>query len=238
MAAKRSNKKFFLGITVAVLLPLLFYFITNELSKNKVKMPRYYRVDRVDTVQAGGKVKLDTVYHHISDLELTNQFGQKVSLNKDFKGKILVIDFFFTTCPSICPKLTGNMRLLQASFRKDPKKEARLDTNVQFISITVNPERDSFPVMRAYADRFGVNHDSWSFLTGDKRVIYNFARNELGVTTGPGDGGAEDFIHTDRFVLVDKDRFIRGYYKGTSDSEARNCADDIVLLTMEWKHKK
>ena len=130
------------------------------------------------------------------------------------------------------------MKLLQKSFRKDPKKEASLDTVVQFISITVTPERDSFQALRKYADHNGVNHDNWSFLTGDKKTIYDFARNELNVSTGPGDGGADDFIHTDRFVLIDKDRFIRGYYKGTSDSEARKCADDIVLLTMEWKHVK
>src|ERR1035438_6761887 len=121
---------------------------------------------------------------------------------------MLVIDFFFTTCPSICPLLSANMRKLQASYKKDPKKEASLDTVVQFISITVNPERDSFQVMRAYADRFGVNHDHWWFLTGDKKTIYNFARNELKVTVGPGDGGADDFIHTEKIVLLDKDRFI------------------------------
>ncbi len=201
-------------------------------------MPGYYHMESIDSQQSGGNMKIDTLYHRISNLILTNQFGQKISLDSDLKGKILVIDFFFTTCASICPKLTGNMKLLQKSFRKDPKKEASLDTVVQFISITVTPERDSFQALRKYADHYGVNHDNWSFLTGDKKTIYDFARNELNVSTGPGDGGADDFIHTDRFVLIDKDRFIRGYYKGTSDSEARKCADDIVLLTMEWKHVK
>ena len=200
-------------------------------------MPGYYRIEKTGAQQAGEDSKGDTVYHRVSDLTLTNQFGQQVSLDKDFKGKILVIDFFFTNCTSICPRLTTSMKLLQTSFRKDPKKEANLDTVVQFISITVDPERDSFQVLRSYADRFGVNHDNWSFLTGDKRTIYNFARNELGVSTGPGDGGADDFIHTEKFVLIDKDRFIRGYYNGTQDTDARKCADDMVLLTMEWKHK-
>lgn len=238
MTEKRSNKKFFLGIAVAVLLPLSFYFVTKKLSDGKVKMPGYYRAENVGTKTVNGKTVADTIYHRISNLRLTNQFGQQVGLNTDLKGKILVINFFFTSCNATCPTLTKSMKLLQTSFRKDPRKEASLDTIVQFVSITVNPEVDSFPAMRSYADRFGVNHDTWSFLTGDKRTIYNFARNELGVTTGPGDGGADDFIHTDQFVLIDRDRNIRGYYSGLQDTSMRKCADDIVLLNMEWKHRK
>ena len=130
------------------------------------------------------------------------------------------------------------MHQLQTSFRKDSKKEASLDTIVQFISITVDPVRDSFQALRAYADRFGANHDKWWFLTGDKKVIYNYIRNELGIATGPGDGGADDFIHTEKFVLLDKDRQIRGYYNGLNDTEVRKCADDVVLLTLENKHRK
>jgi protein SCO1/2 len=234
MSEKKSNIGFLLGIAVAVLLPLSFYLITAQLSKGKVNMPKYYRVDSV----TGGKDAPDTFYHHISDLVLTNQLGQAVDLNTMLKGKILVFDFFFTSCNSTCPELTKHMKLLQTSFKKDPKKEASLDTVVQFISITVNPERDSFQLLRSYADHYGANHDNWWFLTGDKRTIYNFARQQLGLTTGPGDGGAEDFIHSEQFVLVDKERFIRGYYNGTQDTDVRKCADDIVLLTIEWKHRK
>ncbi len=235
MAEKRSNKKFFLGIAVAALLPLFCYLITKNISeKNMVKMPGQYRIERVDANNG----KPDTIYHQVSELTLTNQFGHQVSLNKDYKNKILVIDFFFTTCNSTCPQLTRSMKLLQTSFRKNPKKETSLDSIVQFISITVNPERDSFQALRAYADHYGVNHDTWTFLTGDKPTIYNFARNELGVSTGPGDGGAEDFIHSEQLVLIDKDRIVRGYYSGLNDTAVRKCADDIVLLNMEWKHKK
>ena len=238
MTQKKSNKKIFLALVVAVLLPLSFYLVTNELSKGKVRMPRYYLIDKVDTSVVNGKQQIDTVYHQVADIELTNQLGEKVWLNKSLKGKAVVIDFFFTTCPSICPRLSKNMQLLQTSFKKDPKKEASLDTIVQFISMTVNPEHDSFRVLRDYADRFGANHDHWWFLTGNKKDMYAFMRNELGVSTGPGDGGAEDFIHTSRFVLLDKDRYIRGYYNGLDDTDVRKCADDIVLLTLERKHKK
>ena len=238
MAQKRSNGKFFLGITVAVLLPLSFYLITNELSKGKVKMPGHYVIDKIDSQQVNGKLKADTSYHHMADITLTNQLGERISLNKDLKGKMLVIDFFFANCPSICPQLAKNMKLLQTSFRKDTRKEASLDTIVQFISITIDPAHDSFQALRAYADRFGANHDHWWFLTGDKKAIYDFVRNELHLSVGPGDGSADDFIHTGEFTLVDRDRYIRGYYDGLNDTAVRKCADDIVLLTMENKHGK
>ncbi len=238
MSEKRSNRTFFLGIVVAVLLPLFFYEVTNVLSKNKVKMPGYYHIDKI-TVSADGKAGNDTLYHKVNDsITLTNQFGQPVALNKELQGKIVVVDFIFTNCASSCPRLTRSMKLLQTSFRKDPKKEARLDTIIRFVTITINPERDSFQVMRAYADKYGADPDNWWFLTGDKRAIYNFARNELGVATGPGDGGAEDFIHSEQLVLIDKDRYIRGYYSGLNDTDVRHCADDIVLLNIEWKHRK
>jgi len=232
MSSKRSNGKFFIGIAVAVLVPLFCYLVVNDLSKGKVKMPLYYGIEKVNS----GKSKQDTIYHKVADLVLTNQLGQKVSLNNDLKGKILVIDFFFTNCPSTCPQLTMHMRHLQDKYKKDPKKEGSLDTVVQFISITVNPERDTFQALRAYADRYGANHDHWWFLTGDKKTIYDFARNEVKLPVGPGDGGADDFIHSEKFVLVDKDRYVRGYYNGLNDSEIDNCANDIVLLNIEWKH--
>ncbi|MBC7553139.1 MAG: SCO family protein [Taibaiella sp.] len=224
-------------MAVAVLLPLSCYLVVSKLSKGKVIMPKHYVIESIaPDPDAGGRP--DTTYHAISELTLTNQMGRQVSVNKDLTGKMLVIDFFFADCNATCPKLTKSMRLLQNSFRKDPKKETSLENEIQFISITVMPERDSFQVMRKYADRYDANHDHWWFLTGDKQTIYNFARKDLGLTTGEGDGGADDFIHSDKLVLIDKDRFIRGYYNGLNDTDVRKCADDIVLLTLERKHKK
>jgi protein SCO1/2 len=161
-----------------------------------------------------------------------------VSLNKDLKGKILIVDFFFTTCPDVCPKLTSNLALLQKAFKKDPKKEFVIGNEIQLLSITVDPGRDSVPVLRAYADRYAVDHDRWWFLTGGKPAIYNYARNELGLSVQPGDGGAEDFIHTKKIVVIDQDRYIRGYYDGTDSVALKKCADDVVLLTLEKKKKK
>jgi protein SCO1/2 len=228
--AKVSNKKFVIGIAAAFVLPLSLYFITRALSKDKIPRPPHYIVDAVDSSMVDGKMQYDTIYHQTGDLVLTNQLGKKVSLNNDLKGKILVVDFIFTDCPTICPKLTRNMAMLQKAFKKN-------DTGVHLISITVNPEADSFPRLRQYADKYGVNHDRWWFLTGDRKDIYNFARKELRVTMEEGTGGMDDFIHTEKIVVIDQDRYIRGYFDGTDAVGLKKCADVVVLITMEKKKK-
>jgi protein SCO1/2 len=231
MSIKNSNKRFFGGLAVALLLPLSFWLVTRLLSKDHIYLPSYYVADSVNTVTEDGKTYQDTVFHQVADITLTNQLGQEVSLNKDLKGKILVVNFMFTTCPTICPRLTANMMLLQRAFKKN-------DTTVHLVSMTVDPERDSFQALRTYADGYKVNHDHWWFLTGDRRSIYNFARNELHVTMQPGDGGMDDFIHSEKLVLLDRERNIRGYYDGLDSAELKRCSDDIVLLSIEKKHKK
>ena len=221
-------------MAVAVLLPLSFYFIVNELSKGKVKLPRFYRIAEVDTQRINGEMYSDTQYHKVNELALTNQLGQQVTLNKDLDGKMVVINFFYTGCTANCPKLTASMKQLMVSFKKDAKKETSLENAIQFISISVDPERDSFQAMRTYADKAGANHDHWWFLTGDKHTINNFINNELGIHTG---GSIADSMLTNNFVLLDKDRYIRGYYNGLNDTDVRKCADDVVLLTLEKKKK-
>lgn len=229
--SNNKSKRYFLGIAAALLLPLSFYLITRRLAEGVVKLPKYYVIDKIDSQSVNGKTKLDTVYHKVGDITLINQLGKTVSLNNDLAGKILVVDFIFTSCPGPCPKLTSNMAILQRTFKKN-------DTSLQFITITVDPTRDSFPALRAYADKFPVNHDRWWFLTGDKQRIYDYARNELHVSLQPGDGGDNDFIHTEKFVLLDQYRYIRGYYDGLDSAQLKYCADDIVLLSVENKHRK
>jgi protein SCO1 len=231
MSKKVSNKKFAIGITAAFLLPFSLYLVTRALSKDKIPVPRHFIAESVDSSMVDGKMVYDTTFHQTSDLELINQLGDRVSLNKDLKGKVLVVDFIFVDCQTICPQLTGNMKLLQRAFKKN-------DTGVHLVSITVNPEADTFQRLREYADRYSVNHDRWWFLTGNRKDIYNFARNELHVTMQPGDGGLDDFIHTEKLVLLDQDRYIRGYYNGRDSAEVKRCADDVVKVTMEKKKKK
>lgn len=147
-------------------------------------------------------------------------------LNRDLKGKILVVNFFFTHCQTICPQLSKNMRLLNKAFQKN-------DTSMRFISISVDPENDSVPVLRAYADRLGVNHDKWFFMSGNKEAIYNYARHELRLPLSEKNDEAEDFIHPEQFTLLDKYRNLRGYYNGLDSDRVRLCAEDIAYLMVE-----
>ncbi|HYD19860.1 MAG TPA: SCO family protein [Flavipsychrobacter sp.] len=221
----------FIIVAAAVLLPLSLSIITGIKTKGTNPIPPRYFAERVDSRIVDGKKVYDTIFHKVSDLKAVNQFGDEVSLNQDLKGKILVVDFFFADCPSVCPRLTGNMKLLQKAFKKR-------DLGIHLVSITVNPEVDTFQRLRDYADRFGVNHDHWWFLTGDRKEIYNYARNELRVTMQPGDGGLDDFIHSEKLVIIDRNRNIRGYYNGLDSADVKRCADDVILVTMEKEKRR
>jgi protein SCO1 len=231
MQQKKSNKKFFIGMTVAVVLPLSFYIVAKIRRMDHIDMPRYYNTEKINSHMADGKMTYDTVYHKVKEVQLINQSGDRVSLNKDLAGKNLLINVFFSRCGSVCPKLTGNMTILQRAFKKN-------DTTVQLLSISVDPEYDSVTVLGDYARRFGANPDHWWFLTGDRNTIYDYVRNELKILVRPSDGGAEQQDHSQTIVLLDKDRYIRGYYDGLDTAELKRCADDIGLLSMEKKRRK
>lgn len=231
------NKKALLGLSVALLLPICSYLILKYASGSAVDMPRRYLLDTVVERVEKGKMITDTIWHQTSNIRLQNQLGDTVSLH-DKKGKILVVDFFFTHCGSICPKLTSNMATLQQSFIRGGNLRKKIDTSiVQFVSFTVDPERDSVPVLKAYADRFGVNHDNWWLLTGNRDSIYRFAFEELKVDKFSTEPVSPDFVHTSRFVLIDKEYRVRGYYNGLDSVSIGKLARDIGLLMLE-KDKK
>ena len=184
----------------------------------------------MDTVFKDGKATYDTVFHKVRDFELTNQFGQQVKLS-DLEGKIVVVNFFFTSCPVICPKLTTNLKLLQNAFVKN-------DTLLQILSLTVDPTRDTVSAIKQYADRFQINPDNWFLLTGDKKEIYDLARHEFYVSVTQGDGGPDDFVHSEKLVLLDKDRHIRGYYNGMDTTAIGKLAGDIATINIAKDHKK
>jgi protein SCO1 len=212
-------------MSAVIFVPVICYFIIKYYSERDLVMPRHYVADTVVEQTDNGRETFDTLWHIIPDFTLTNQLGKQVSLH-DVPKQIVVVDFFFTHCPSFCPTLTRNMRLLQGMFRTN-------DTIVQFISFSVDPERDSVPVLKAYADRYGVQHNNWWMLTGNKDSIYTLAERDFKVAAE--DSGHQNFVHTDRMVLLDKDRYIRGYYNGQDTLDMTRLANDIVLLTLERK---
>jgi protein SCO1/2 len=224
------NKKAILALLLALLMPLAGYFIVKYYSKDAVHMPgRYFTPERVVVSEKNGKTVTDTIWHKVKNIEFTNQLGKKVSLY-DLQGKIVVIDFFFTRCPSICPGLARSMKRLQDSFKKN-------DSIVQFISISVDPEHDSVPQLRKFADRYGANHDSWWFVTGKKKDIYDFALNEL--KAGLADTEVDSaFIHTENFFLLDSSFVVRGWYNGFDTVKQAKLVQDIPLIMLEKDKKK
>ena len=231
------NRKALYGLAVALLLPLCCYLVLKYASDNAVDMPRKYLLDTVVQRVEKGKMITDSIWHTTANIRLQNQLGDTVGLY-DKKGKIIVADFFFTHCGSICPKLTANMAKLQQSFIRGGDTRKKIDTSiVQFISFSVDPERDSVSVMKDYADRFGVNHDNWWMLTGNRDSIYKFAFEELRVDKFSTEPISPDFVHTSRFILLDRDYVVRGYYNGLDSNSLSKLARDIGLLMLE-KDKK
>jgi protein SCO1 len=223
------KKKALLALMLAILLPAVGYLLTNYYSKRDTQMPGRYFYDSVSVSQKDGRTIYDTAWHHVSNLEFTNQFGKKVSF-ADLKGKIIVLDFFFTRCPSICPRLAKAMKKLQNSFVKN-------DSIVQFISISVDPVHDSVPELRKWAERFNVDPDSWWVLTGNRDSIYHFAISEIKADIADSNVDTA-FIHTENFFLLDKQRVIRGWYNGFDTSEQKKLVRDIPLLMLEKDQKR
>lgn len=162
--------------------------------------------------------------HTIGDFELTDQDGKTVTA-ADFKDKIYVADFFFTRCGTICPIMTTNMTKLQNQFKDNDQ--------IKFLSHSVTPVMDSVPVLKSYANAHGAISGKWHITTGDKKVIYNLARKNYFAVLDEGDGGVQDFIHTEQFVLIDTQKRIRGFYDGTNQKEVEQVAKDILLLLEE-----
>jgi len=224
------NKKAVLALMLALIMPFAGYFIVKHYSEGSVHMPRrYFEPDSVIVKEKNGKTVTDTIWHKVKNIEFTNQLGKKVSLY-DLHGKIVVINFFFSRCPSICPGLARSMKRLQDSFIKN-------DSIVQFISISVDPEHDSVPQLRKFADRYNANHDTWWFVTGNKKDIYDFALNEL--KAGLADTEVDSaFIHTENFFLLDSNFIVRGWYNGFDTVKQARLVQDIPLLMLEKDRNK
>lgn len=200
----RSKYRIFIGFFVvfSVVTLALFYSVLKPQKSLPIYSPSDVNPELVDsTVQYVAK------NHSIADFKFTNQNGKTIT-QKDYEGKIYVADFFFTTCGTICPKMTENMAWLQQQIKNNPK--------VMLLSHSVTPDIDSVPVLKKYAREKGVIDSKWNLVTGDKKDIYFIARKSyLAVKTGSPDE-LYDMVHTENFVLVDEKRRVRGFYDGTN----------------------
>ena len=166
-------------------------------------------------------------YHSIADFKLINQNGDTIS-QADYADKIYIADFFFTTCPTICPVMTANMADIQQIIKDDDE--------VMLLSHSVTPEIDSVPQLKKYALEKGVIDAKWNLVTGDKKQIYELARKSYLAVLTDGDGGPYDMIHTENFILVDKERRIRGFYDGTSSEEVTQLLEDLKVLKSSYRN--
>jgi protein SCO1/2 len=231
------SRKALLAILLAVFIPLASYLVVKEFTDDNSFLPRKLYYDTVITSLKEGKQITDTIWHSVKNIQLTNQLGKTVSIS-DLNGKILVADFFFTHCGSICPSLTKNMKRLQNAIKLRDERNLVDTSFVHFLSFTVDPERDSSVVLKSFADKFGVNHDTWWMLTGDKKVIYDFGMHELKLGVPDSSTVDSNFIHSEYFVLLDRDRVVRGYYNGLDTLALNKLSEDIIFLMMEKNRKK
>lgn len=216
----KQYKKFFIFFSIlSVIIYISIYSLTKPKKSLPVFTPRDVNPELVDTtVQHIG-------YNHIiADFNFTNQNGKLVT-QKDYANKIYVADFFFTTCPTICPKMTNNMVWLQNEIKNNPK--------VMLLSHSVTPDIDTPEVLKKYALEKGVLDSKWNLVTGNKKDIYYIARKSyLVVKTGKPEE-LYDMVHTENFVLVDQKRRIRGFYDGTNLDEVKKLLEDINFLSKE-----
>jgi len=208
----------FFGIAAIVL--YLFYNALKPIKVLPVYQPAMVNYELVDsTLQHIKKL------HQIAPFRLTNQNG-KIITQRDYQDKIYVADFFFTTCPTICPKMTENMALIQARILDD--------SQVKLLSFSVTPQIDSVAQLKRYAIEKEVNDQKWNLVTGDKKEIYTLARKSFLAVKEDGDGGAFDMIHTENFILVDPEKRIRGFYDGTDIKAMEELLQDITTLKQEY----
>ena len=214
-------RKFF--VAFATLSAVILYLFYNALKP--VKVLPIYQPAEVSFELVDSTLQHVKKYHKIAPFRLLNQNG-KVITQRNYEDLIYVADFFFTTCPSICPIMTDNMAWIQAQILEDDK--------VKLLSFSVTPQIDSVSQLKKYALEKGVIDAKWNLLTGDKKEIYTLARKSYFVVKEDDDGGPHDMIHTENFVLVDPDKRIRGYYDGTNQAAMRSLMEDITTLKEEY----
>jgi len=213
-----AKYKFF-AIVLFIISSIIISIIYSILKPKRVL--RIYEPDMVNTELVDSTVQHVRKYHKIANFNLLNQNGKEVT-QRDYENKIYVADFFFTTCQTICPIMTGNMKKIQEELKKDKE--------VLLLSHTVIPQTDSVPQLKKYALAKGVDDTKWNLVTGNKKHIYDLARKSYLVAKTDGDGGPYDMIHTENFVLVDKKKRIRGFYDGTKEEEIDRLLEDIEVL--------
>ena len=207
-------------IRLAYALIFMFSFFFSCYQQEKKQLPVYNPVDFKEKL-VDKSVRNVSKNHTVANFSLTNQNGITIT-NKDYENKIYVVDFFFTSCPTICPIMTNNMLKIQDEFIDND--------DIKLLSMSVTPEIDNVEILKQYAIEKGVNDSKWNITTGPKKHIYELARKSYFAVVEQGDGGLQDFIHTPNFILIDTKKQIRGIYDGTNENEILRLIADIKIL--------
>jgi protein SCO1/2 len=214
-----------LGLLLVV--PVLVFLMLKGFGKNHYTL-RYYFPQVTDEGEALIQ-KGDTVFQKVPDFRLISQEGKTVS-QRDFNNSVYVANFFFTSCQGICKKMSSQMTRVQDKFRKDP--------SVKIISYTVDPDRDSVDALQQYAAMFNADPKKWYFLTGPKQEIYQLAKNGYLLPVQESNNGTIDFVHSEKFILVDRDKYVRGIYDGTSQKDVDRLLTEIEVLQHSYKENE
>jgi protein SCO1/2 len=166
----------------------------------------------------------DTLYHKIPDFKFLNQDSLWIS-EKNMAGKIYVADFFFTTCPTICPKMKTQLLRIYDKFAEDDR--------VRILSHTIDPEYDGVRVLKEYAKKLNITSPRWNLLTGKKSDIYRLGEKSYMVTAQEDANEVGGFVHSGAFILVDQNRHVRGIYDGTKEEDVNHLIEDMTLLLKE-----
>lgn len=209
----------YIALILLLLGPVVVFFIISKGDHQFYELP-YYGPKTPDYLEDG---TVDTIYHSVPDFSFINQFGETVTQD-DLEGKILIVDFFFVTCPTICPAMTENMASLQLQLKEDHFSDVHL------LSHTVNPEHDTPAVLLEYGEKNGADFNRWTFLTGKKSEIYKQGVKGYMLPAQEDALAPGGFLHSEQFVLVDKNLHIRGYYDGTQMAEMRRLIKDVKML--------
>lgn len=221
---KITFKKHVLSTLMA--LSACFLYSCSESGAKEKALPILGEREAVER-EVNGQVVVDTLYHQVPDFAFVNQDSQQVT-QETVEGKIYVTDFFFTSCPSICPKMKSQMLRVYEEFKENP--------DVVLLSHSIDPQHDTVAVLKDYADRLGVQSNTWHFLTGEKDSIYDIASKYLVAVQEDGDAAGGGFTHGGHFILVDEQRRIRGVYDGTKEASVDQLLQDIPVLLNEKQH--
>ena len=212
------------ALVILLVVPILIYIFLRSFGSNHYSLPKFIPIEFKE-INENGKLRVDTLFHVVPKFNLINSVSDSINDNR-FEGKILICNFFFTRCPGICPRIMANLTRAQEAFI-DSK-------DVNMVSISVDPDYDRPEILKGYEKKFNTKHQKWVLSTGTEDEVYKLGFYGFKL---PADT-IDHTLHSEKVVLLDKDRHIRGYYTGTDSEEINRLILETKILQYEYEHSK